>query len=434
MTRLREVPASPFAGVYTIERELGEGGMATVYLARDMRHGRQVAIKMLHEPMASRVEAERFLSEIQTTAQLQHPHILPVLDSGESGGQMYYVMPYVAGGSLRARLVRERTLAVDESVTLVRGVAAALGFAHRHGVIHRDVKPENILLHEGEPMVADFGIALAANRADTERLTLNGLSLGTPSFMSPEQIAGTRALDGRSDQYSLACVLYEMISGRPPFMAPTPQGVCVKHATEVAPALQTAAGDVPPAVDRAVARALEKDPDARFPTICEFATALASPLATHEAPGTMVASISVLPFASVGRDPDAASFAEGLTAQIIADLTRSHKLSVSSRASVMRFQEGIRDLAAIARALSVRYVMEGSVRRSGQSLRITAELVDAHSGYCLWGDTLTGDLNDVFGTQEHVAGCIALAIGRVMAREELKGPDGHVGVSVAGFE
>ncbi|MFP5355786.1 MAG: protein kinase domain-containing protein [Gemmatimonadota bacterium] len=430
MTRWREVPVSPFAGAYTIERELGEGGMATVYLARDQRLGRQVAIKMLHEPMASRVEAEHFLSEIQTTAQLQHPNILPVLDSGESGGQLYYVMPYVAGGSLRARLDRERTIAVDESVTLVRGVAAALGFAHRHGVIHRDVKPENILLHEGEPMVADFGIALAVNRAETERLTLTGLTLGTPSFMSPEQIAGTRALDGRSDQYSLACVLYEMISGHPPFTAPTPQGVCVKHATEVAPSLQTVAGDVPHAVGRAVARALEKDPDARFPDICEFATALASPTEAHQSPQTMVASLAVLPFTSVGRDPDAASFAEGLTEEIIADLSRSHRLPVSSRASVMRVQEGVRDLATIARALSVRYVMEGSVRRSGRSLRITAALVDAQSGYCLWGDTLTGDLNDVFETQERVAGAIALAIAKVTSKR----PAARVGAFAAGFE
>src|SRR5215210_3814766 len=209
------------AGQYRIERKLGEGGMATVYLAEDLRHARKVAVKVVHPELAAVLGAERFLSEIHVTAALQHPHILPLFDSGQADGQLYYVMPFVDGESLRGRLHRERQLPVDEAVRLAREVASALDYAHRHGVIHRDIKPENILVHDGQAVVADFGIALAVSKAGGGRITQTGLSLGTPQYMSPEQATGDRAIDGRTDIYSLAAMLYEMLTGEPPHYGST---------------------------------------------------------------------------------------------------------------------------------------------------------------------------------------------------------------------
>src|SRR5678815_2781486 len=202
---------------YRIERELGKGGMATVYLAEDLRHGRKVAVKVLLPELAAVLGAERFLSEIHVTAALQHPHILPLFDSGQANGQLYYVMPYVEGESLRTRLAREKQLPIDEAIRITREVASALDYAHRRGVIHRDIKPENILLQDGTALVADFGIALAVSKAGGTRLTQTGLSLGTPHYMSPEQATGDHAVDGRSDIYSLGAALYEMLTGDPPF-------------------------------------------------------------------------------------------------------------------------------------------------------------------------------------------------------------------------
>jgi eukaryotic-like serine/threonine-protein kinase len=210
---------------YVIERELGRGGMATVYLAQDCRHHRLVAIKVLHPELARAVGSERFLHEIEIIAQLQHPHILPLHDSGDGGGLLYFVMPYVAGESLRNRLARERQLPLDEALEIARQVASALAYAHSHGVVHRDIKPENILLTDDQAIVADFGIAWAVGQSGGERLTETGLTLGTPAYMSPEQAAGERYLDGRSDIYSLACTVYEMLAGEPPFTGPTAQAV-----------------------------------------------------------------------------------------------------------------------------------------------------------------------------------------------------------------
>ena len=274
MNLVPERLTAALADRYRIERELGAGGMATVYLAHDLKHDRPVALKVLRPELAAVLGAERFLAEIKTTARLQHPGILTLIDSGAAAGLLYYVMPYVAGESLRARLAREQRLPVADAVRIASGVAAALDFAHRHGIVHRDVKPENILLHEGVPLVADFGIALAVRSAGAERLTETGMSLGTPAYMSPEQITATRELDGRSDQYSLACVLYELVSGAPPFTAPTAQGLAVKHVTELAPPLRGAEASVA----AAVARALAKDPADRFPSLADFAAALTAPI------------------------------------------------------------------------------------------------------------------------------------------------------------
>lgn len=261
------------AGRYTIERELGRGGMATVYLARDLKHDRLVALKVLRPELAAVLGTERFLREISLTAGLQHPHILTLIDSGEADGFVYYVMPYVEGGSLRQRLETEGPLPLDEALRMTRAIASALDFAHGRGAIHRDIKPENIMLHQGEPMVADFGIALAVSTAGRERLTETGLSLGTPAYMSPEQASADPKLDGRSDQYSLASVLYEMLAGEPPYTGPTAQAIIAKRFAEPVPHLSTVRR-VTPSVAAAITKALAKAPADRFVTAGAFAAAL----------------------------------------------------------------------------------------------------------------------------------------------------------------
>ena len=261
-------------GRYTIERELGEGGMATVYLADDLKHGRKVALKLLKPELAAVVGAERFLVEIKTTANLQHPHILPLFDSGEVDGLLYYIMPFIDGESLSDKLKRETQLSVKEALGITEALAGALDYAHRHGVVHRDIKPGNILLQEGQPLVADFGIALAVTVAAGDRITETGLSLGTPPYMSPEQAAAERELDGRSDQYSLACVLYEMLAGQPPFNAPTAQATVAQILAVDPPPLLERRRTVPAGVATAVHRALEKVPADRFDTAGDFAEAV----------------------------------------------------------------------------------------------------------------------------------------------------------------
>src|SRR5688572_5475260 len=269
-TRLAEA----LADRYLIERELGQGGMATVFLAQDVRHRRKVAVKVVHPELAAVLGAERFLSEIHVTAALQHPHILPLFDSGQADGQLFYVLPYVEGESLRSRLHREHQLPIDEAVRLSREVASALDYAHRHGVIHRDIKPENILLHDGQAVVADFGIALAVTNAGGGRLTQTGLSLGTPQYMSPEQATGERDIDARSDVYSLGAVTYEMLTGEAPFTGPSAQAIVAKVITTDPRRLVTQRKLIPQHVEAAVLKALEKMPADRFPSAAEYSRAL----------------------------------------------------------------------------------------------------------------------------------------------------------------
>ena len=257
-------------GRYAIERELGAGGMATVYLARDVKHDRDVALKVLRPELFAVLGSERFLAEIKITARLDHPHILTLIDSGAVDGFLYYVLPYVRGESLRARLEREKQLGIDEALSITRQIASALDYAHQRGVVHRDIKPENILLHEGEAVLADFGIALAVKEAGGNRLTETGLSLGTPQYMSPEQATGDRALDARSDVYSLAAVLYEMLAGEPPVSGPTVQAVIAKLMTERPTRIRTVRDTVPEGIDNAVAKALAKVPADRFASAGQF--------------------------------------------------------------------------------------------------------------------------------------------------------------------
>ncbi|HWC73283.1 MAG TPA: protein kinase, partial [Gemmatimonadales bacterium] len=266
--------AEALADRYTIEREIGAGGMGTVYLARELKHDRQVAIKVLRPEIASHLGVVRFLNEVKVTARLDHPHILTLIDSGESDEFLWYVQPFVRGESLRAKLDREHQLSIEESVAIARQVASALHHAHQKGVIHRDIKPANILLHEGEAMVADFGIALAVTEAADSRMTATGIAIGTPQYMSPEQATGERHIDGRSDQYSLAAVLYEMLSGVTPHTAPTTQALIAKLLTERPTRVRTVRSSVPPNIDAAVAKALEMTPADRFGSAAEFGAAL----------------------------------------------------------------------------------------------------------------------------------------------------------------
>ena len=277
MTDISARIQSALEGRYRIERELGAGGMATVFLADDLKHKRKVALKVLRPELAAVIGAERFLAEIETTANLQHPHILPLFDSGEVEGTVFYVMPYVEGESLRDRLEREKQLPVGEAVRITSEVASALDYAHRHDVIHRDIKPENILLHEGQALVADFGIALAASGAGATRMTETGMSLGTPHYMSPEQAMGERDITARSDVYALGVVLYEMLVGEPPFNGPTAQAIVAQVVTESPRPLTARRGTIPVNVEAATLTALEKLPADRFASAADFSSALANP-------------------------------------------------------------------------------------------------------------------------------------------------------------
>jgi len=261
-------------GRYLLEREIGRGGMATVYLAQDVRHGRAVAIKLLQPELTTPVTAERFLREIDITAQLQHPHILTLIDSGATEGLAYYVMPHVEGESLRDRLIWDKQLPIDQAIRIAREVASALGYAHERGVVHRDIKPENILLSARHAIVADFGIARAVRTSGEQAITQAGIPLGTPAYMSPEQASGETDLDRRADLYSLGCVLFEMLTGRPPFVGTSMTKIMIAHVQERPPSVCSSCKGAPAELDRAVRRALAKDPADRFQTAGEFLEAL----------------------------------------------------------------------------------------------------------------------------------------------------------------
>src|SRR5437870_9754143 len=274
MERVREALSAALADRYTIDRVLGRGGMATVYVAEDLRHSRQVAIKVLRPDVAAAIGAERFLREIAIVARLTHPHVLPLIDSGQAAGSLYYVMPYVRGETLRQRLVREPRLTLKEALAIARELGAGLDYAHREGFIHRDVKPENVLLADGLAVIVDFGIARAIAQAAGEHLTEVGLAIGTPDYMSPEQAAGDRELDGRCDVYALACVVYEMLAGEPPFSGISARAIVARHLSEAPTPLRARRPDAPAAVEQALARALAKDPAARLARVAEFTAAL----------------------------------------------------------------------------------------------------------------------------------------------------------------
>jgi TolB-like protein len=416
MTTQLEHLTSALADRYRVVREIGRGGMATVYLADDPKHRRQVAIKVFKPDVASVLGEDRFLREIELTAGLSHPHILPLYDSGVADGLAYYVMPFVEGRTLREYLSEKGRLAPDEAVRIVRGVADALTFAHRKGIVHRDIKPENVLLQAGHALVADFGIARALSLAGDVALTQTGMVVGTPSYMSPEQTVGDATVDARSDIYSLACLLFEALSGSPPFKGGTAADIARRRLTEAAPRLRTSAADVPALIDAAVAKALARDPNERFSTAEDFAAALsatgdsAGAVRTGVAGAPVTKGLVVLPFANLSPDPENEFFADGLTEEVIADLSGIAALRVISRTSAMRFKGTDKDLTTIARELNVPYVLEGSVRRAGSSLRVTAQLIEAETDSHVWAEKYSGSIEDVFAIQEEISRKIVKAL------------------------
>ena len=412
---------------YSIERELGRGGMATVYLADDLRHDRRVALKVLHPELSSSLGPDRFLREIKLAARLNHPHIVPLFDSGEAAGYLFYVMPVVEGESLRDRLLRDGKIPVEEALQLVRGIASALDYAHRNNIVHRDIKPENVMLQEGEAMVMDFGIAKAVSVAAGDTLTQTGMVVGTPAYVSPEQAAGENVVDGRSDQYSLACVLYEMLSGRKPFVGATAQAVLSKRFTEPVPSIRSVFAAVPEEVESALGKALSKDAGERFSTTMDFARALvAAHLTTPDGspltPGGAGAlkSIAVLPFANMSADPEGEFFADGIAEEIINALSKIKALKVSSRTSSFTFKGKNEDIREIGRRLQVGTVLEGSVRKAGKRLRLTAQLVNASDNSQLWAERYDRELEDVFAIQDEISQSIVAALRVVLSEDEKK--------------
>ena len=436
---------------YRIERELGRGGMATVFLAQDLKHDRPVALKVLHPDLAQVLGPERFLREIRLCARLQHPHILVVHDSGNADGLLWFTMPFVQGENLRSRLTRERQLQLESALRIAREVADALHYAHQNGVIHRDIKPENILLSGSHALVADFGIARALSPEGSEQLTESGISLGTPRYMSPEQAVAQRDIDQRTDIYSLGCVVYEMLTGEPPFTGPTPQAVLAKRLSEPVPHLRTGR-DVPLALERAVTKALARSPADRFPTAAEFAEALemdgvrdredSAPTMAASRPRRLLArpvaiglavlvlalgvlaglkwvrpsrpapsaSTAVLPFVDLSPQKDQEYFSDGLTDELITTLSQVPGLRVPARTSSFQFKGQNPDLQEVGRKLHVGSVLEGSVRKSGNRLRVSVQLISIEDGYQLWAESFDRDLSDVFAVQEEVARSIVSAL------------------------
>ena len=442
---------------YRIERELGRGGMATVYLAADLRHQRRVALKVLRPEIGAALGGERFLLEIKTSATLQHPHILGLLDSGEipsehgiGPGLLFYAMPYVEGESLRDRLDRERQLPLDQAIAIAREVADALGYAHTHNVVHRDIKPENILLSGGHAMVADFGIAKALNSVGGEKLTETGLALGTPYYMSPEQATGD-FLDGRADQYALGCVLYEMLAGTPPFQGSTGQSILARHAVDPVPSLRTVRGTIPTGVEHAITRALAKSPADRFATAAEFALALTQAatgpatvatttvtslsgahrrrrhigwallagivaiglittvraVSSRKRLGFSVAeqsirSLAVAPFGNLTGDSTQLYLAQGITDQLITGLAQIGAIKV------IRLRDESADLEmARDHGIDIDAILAGSLQRVGQEVRITAQINSATTGQAIWARSYAGQLRDILNLQDSVVRAVA---------------------------
>jgi serine/threonine protein kinase len=410
--RLREA----LADRYRIEEEIGRGGMAAVYLAEDLKHGRKVALKVLLPDSTHSYDAQRFLREIRIAARLSHPQILPVHDSGECDGMLYFIMPYAGCETLRDRLTREGQLPLDVALRITRAVATALGYAHRLSVIHRDIKPENILLQEGEPVVADFGVATAlAQRApaaaadgDNGYITDRGFAVGTPAYMSPEQASAERDLDGRSDLYSLACVLFEMLAGQPPFAGSNARATMARHAIEPPPSIRSLRPTVPLAVELALQRALAKSPEDRFATMDEFCEALVTPAPSPvlESAKADRRSIAVLPFVNSSPDPENEYFSDGMTDELIRALSKVEGLQVASRTSVFALKNLREDVGTLGRRLNVSTVLDGTVRKSGNRLRITVQLSSVEDGRTLWSERYDREMADVFAIQDEIAGTI----------------------------
>jgi serine/threonine-protein kinase len=389
---------------YTLDREIGRGGMATVYLANETKHSRQVAIKVLKPELAATLGAERFLREIGIAARLSHPHIVPLIDSGDAAGLLYYVSAYIPGGSLRERLQREGTLSVRDALRIAHEVATALDYAHRAGFVHRDVKPENILFADGHAMLADFGVArVVFGEGADDPVTAAGLAIGTPEYMSPEQANGDQTIDGRADIYALACVVYEMLTGAAPFRGDT-RSVMMRHVTETPPPVRAVHPEVPASVDDAIALAMAKDPSRRFGTACDFVSAMR--LESRSRGRVLVAArrnIAVLPFVNASPDPDNEYLSDGITDELIDALAKVEGIRVASRTSVFALKGKAQDVRAIGALLDCSVVLEGTVRRSGQQLRITAQLTSTDDGTLIWSQRYDREMADAFAIQDEIA-------------------------------
>jgi len=461
MTLIPPSLVSALADRYRIERELGQGGMATVFLAEDLKHHRKVAIKVLKPELALALGAERFLREIETTASLRHPHILPLYDSGRAGELLYYVMPLVEGESLRQRLHREKQLPIDEALQISREVADALGYAHSRGIVHRDIKPENILLEGGHAVVADFGIARAVSAAGGERLTSTGMAIGTPYYMSPEQAAANEDVDGRSDLYSLGCVLYEMLAGQPPFTGPTAQAITRQHLVTQAAPVTDLRPTVPAPIAGALARMLAKNPADRFNPAAQFVQALTAParsaipvakpnrfgilvtgllvvaiaaatwvlrpVPSGPGPAGSIERIAVLPMENQTGDAGQDFFADGMTRELIGVLTDAGVRVLGHRA-VAPYRQSTLPAPQIAKELGVDAIVTGSVLRAGDQVQVAAELIEPATGENLWARTFSRPAAGVVSLQHEIAAEIARGIHARLtpAQERVLGPSRSV--------
>ena len=432
-------------GRFTVERELGQGGMALVYLARDVRHDRLVAVKVLRPDIAAALGATRFLREIQIAARLAHPHIVPLYDSGDAGGLLYYVMPFVEGESLRSRISRDQRLSVEDAMRISGEVADALCYAHGQGVVHRDIKPENILLQAGRAVVTDFGIARAVDAASNTgpgltTLTATGVVLGTPLYMSPEQVVGEQ-IDGRTDIYALGCVMFEMLTGKPPYSGSSAQAVLARHTIDPIPSVRKSRPDVPVAIERTIAKALAKAPADRFASAADlrdtltgaapapprtegwrptrgFAITVAATLVLavalwtvfHRSAAAADRSVAVLPFENLGNGADDQYFADGITAELINALGRVPGLRVPGRTSAFALRRENLDSKTIGSRLNATMLLEGSAQRAGDKLRVTAELIDAVTGDVLWSDVYRRDVKDILDVEDEISRAIVAAL------------------------
>jgi len=393
-------------GRYRPEGFLGRGGMASVFLAQDLKNRRRVAIKILNPELATSFDHERFRLEVETAAALSHPNILPLFDSGEAGGRLFYVMPFVEGESLRQRLDREHQLPIEEAVKIACEVAQALSYAHSLGVVHRDIKPENIMFMSGSAVVADFGVARALTATSAAPITPTGVAVGTPSYMSPEQASGHGTVDGRADIYGIGCVLYEMLAGTVPFHGPTPQVVMARQTIDAVPPIRTVRPTIPDSLEQVILKALAKTPADRYSTANQLADALRA-RAPAMADDLHDESIAVLPFTNLSADPDNEYFSDGISEEIINTLAQLPGLRVAARTSSFVFRSRGLDLAEVGQKLRVATILEGTVRKSGSHLRITARLIKASDGYNLWSERYDRELVDVFAIQDEIARAIA---------------------------
>jgi len=410
-------------GRYAVGAPIGIGGMARVYRAHDEKHGREVALKVLRPEVAQALGRERFLREIRLAASLTHPHILPLHDSGDVEGILWFTMPLTRDDTLRDRLEREGRLEVEEAVRLLGEVADALDYAHRHGIVHRDIKPENILLHEGHAIVADFGIGKAVEEATSRSSTFTqvGVTVGTPAYMSPEQAAG-EPIDGRSDLFALGCMGFEMLTGELAFSGPTTQATIARRFVHTPPPASSLRAEVPEAVSRLLEQLMAKVADDRTATgghVVQSLRSLGSLPAVGAKPSAHTErSVVVLPFENLSPDPENEYFSDGLTEEIITALSRVKALRVVPRTSAMQYKKTTRPLREIGDRMGVRWALTGSVRKAGTALRISAQLVDVRADDPAWAETFSGTMDDVFDVQERVARAIVTALDVALSPSE----------------